>query len=117
MLRSPALARGDGPVPAFRAWFRRRFEVSCTDKWKYATRSHCLNQQRFTQQSDSIDSDTVRTFTSNRIPRRALPASSTRRAVRHLPLPLPTGGKRCVSQFLPSSHRARLMAFGFRIFR
>ena len=42
MLRSPALARGDGPVPAFRAWFRRRFEVSCTDKWKYAILSHCL---------------------------------------------------------------------------
>ena len=52
VLRSPALARGDGPVPAFRAWFRRRFEVSCTDKWKYAIKPLSRNQQRFTQQSD-----------------------------------------------------------------
>ena len=28
VLRAPALARGDGPIVAFRAWFRRRFEVS-----------------------------------------------------------------------------------------
>ena len=61
MLRSPALARGDGPVPAFRAWFRRRFEVSCTDKMEIRNpKPLSRNQQRFTQQSDSTDSDTVR---------------------------------------------------------